>query len=288
MSSDFVPFGLTEEEERTRQVLVPGVPNWIRASVLAWLRDVMSASTWADLDKVRKAESHCMLSFGFDASQSIARQGDLVAILGRLDDTLLLRLVDFWLWDGVYDESRALRMRRILDSGHSKWKVEKVDGRHRLTERVPSGVQEAAEAVMASGSSAGALLRQAWQKVHALEPDDSGAFAYAVRAVEAASFPALGITDAEATLGNSIRTVERGAWGLPFKREHALAPSKDVLVGMLRTLWRGHRDRHGSADYSDVDHAEAVAAVTLAVTLVGWFESGAVQERPTEEGETAE
>ncbi len=100
-----------------------------------------------------------------------------------------------------------------------------------------------------------------------------------MRAVEAASFRALGITDKEATLGTTIRAIEGSTWGLPFKREHHKAPSQDVLLGMLRTLIRGQRDRHGSEDYSDVDHDEAVAAVNLAVALVGWFASGAVQQR---------
>jgi hypothetical protein len=48
---------------------------------------------------------------------------------------------------------------------------------------------------------------------------------------------------------------------------------------MLKSLYRGQRDRHGSAAYSDVTHDEAKAAVLLSVTLVGWFAGDLVQER---------
>lgn len=49
---------------------------------------------------------------------------------------------------------------------------------------------------------------------------------------------------------------------------------------MLRTLWRGHRDRHGNLDYSDVTQQEARAGVALSVTLVDWFAAGAITRRP--------
>lgn len=56
-----------------------------------------------------------------------------------------------------------------------------------------------------------------------------------------------------------------------------------MLVQMLRTFYRGHRDRHGNLDYSDVTHEEARAGVVLAVTLVDRFASGVIARRPAEE-----
>jgi hypothetical protein len=54
-----------------------------------------------------------------------------------------------------------------------------------------------------------------------------------------------------------------------------------MVVAMLRTLWFGHRDRHGKPmGHTDVTHEEARAAVVLAASLVDWFASGALARRP--------
>ena len=148
-----------------------------------------------------------------------------------------------------------------------------------LVERVPSGVQETVEGAIAASGSAGMVLGRAWRDVHGIDAKDSPAYAYAVRAVEIAAIAVVMPRKTDATLGNVLGQMRAdGDWRLPF-RESDQAPSAEVLLGLLRTLWFGHRDRHGSADYSDVTHDEARAAVTLAATLVDWFASGAVQRR---------
>lgn len=78
-----------------------------------------------------------------------------------------------------------------------------------------------------------------------------------------------------------MRAIERreATWRLPFKREHTEYLSRDVLLGMLKSLYRGQRDRHGSDAYSDVTPEEAEAAVLMAVPLVGWFARGLIEER---------
>lgn len=289
MSQPYVPFGLTEEEAEVRRVLVDGVPSWMWSSLHAWIAeriDYGTRHTMADLSKLRELQNACALPLRIQAIGDSVSMSEAMNQIVNLKPFLVLRIVDYFLSKTGYEKSGyVVKMESILSAGSSKWTVANIDGRMRLTERIPSGVQDAAEALITQGNVAGNLLGQAWTKVHQLEPDDSGAYAYAVRAVEAASFPALGITDGEATLGTAIRAIESRKWGLPFKREHFKAPSEEVLLGLLRALWRGHRDRHGSVDYSDVEHDEAVAAVILAVTLVGWFEMGAVQERHAEPAE---
>jgi hypothetical protein len=86
--------------------------------------------------------------------------------------------------------------------------------------------------------------------------------------------------DITATLGKVIGTVNSGTWKLPHLREDQNARTHDVLVGMMRTLWTGQHDRHGgppSVGVPAVTQDEAESAVFLAVTLVGWFETGKVQ-----------
>jgi hypothetical protein len=121
-------------------------------------------------------------------------------------------------------------------------------------------VQQAARTLIAQGGSAGQLLANAWAYVHDLNPDNSGAYWNAVKAVEAAALPALSITKTSATVSDAIRTIERkdAAWCLPFQREHTEYPSRTVLLGMLKSLYR-----------SDVTHDEALAAVLIVSDLGG-------------------
>jgi hypothetical protein len=77
-----------------------------------------------------------------------------------------------------------------------------------------------------------------------------------------------------------VRTTAQ--FNLPHLREDPRAKTHDILLGMLRMLWVGQYDRHGGLPVSplpdDVTQDEAEAAVMLAVTLVGWFETGKVQQ----------
>jgi hypothetical protein len=136
------------------------------------------------------------------------------------------------------------------------------------------------EGTIDSSGTAGQILARAWGKVHAFTPDDSGAYADAVRAVEAAAQPLVEPKNDEATLGSMAAVMRnQGDWRLPL-REHQHAPTAEMVVAMMRSLYRGHVDRHGRDDYRDVTHEEALAGVALAATLVSWFASGAVQRRP--------
>lgn len=87
--------------------------------------------------------------------------------------------------------------------------------------------------------------------------------------------------DDTATLGKAIGQMRaHGDWKLPFIKEHNQNPSQAVVLGMLQALWSGHSDRHpGSASYIPSTQDAAEAAVSLAVSLVNMFDSGAVSRR---------
>lgn len=63
-----------------------------------------------------------------------------------------------------------------------------------------------------------------------------------------------------------------------MEREHNRAPSREVLIAMMRMLWHGQHDRHGGQPSApgDVSVEEATVAVSLAVTLVNLFSSALV------------
>ncbi|MBV9162006.1 MAG: hypothetical protein JO309_05060 [Pseudonocardiales bacterium] len=70
-------------------------------------------------------------------------------------------------------------------------------------------------------------------------------------------------------------------WQLAIPAPAATNPAA-ALVTMLRLLWQGQTDRHGgSAPTIPVTNHAAEVAVHLAVTLVQWFQTGAIQPTHT-------
>jgi hypothetical protein len=188
--------------------------------------------------------------------------------------------IDFLLSRLQLDASPVAKLEDLLLESGSGWSTGVRAGRPGLVPRLPEGVVDAAAAVVQYGD-AGRRLAEAWAATFGIDPDPSNGYRLAVVAVEHAAIPVVPTGKAEPTLGDVIRTIERATWKLPHLREHDLAPSHDVLVAMLRMLWRGHHDRHGgpsAVGVPAVTQDEAESAVLLAVTLVAWFETGKVQE----------
>jgi hypothetical protein len=98
------------------------------------------------------------------------------------------------------------------------------------------------------------------------------------KAVEAAAIPVVSPANAKATLGTVIRDLEnqQARWRLAVAAPSGTDPIAPLL-GMLRLLWQGQTDRHGSGGPTVAPSAEAAAAaVHLAATLVQWFRAGVV------------
>lgn len=283
----FVPFDVTDEESQAWTVLRTGVPKSMRPSLVTWIFIHKTTSRFLNVEVLRRFSNALDIDFGLnDSFTGLLSEEEFRNVMSGVSDRSLLHIVDLCLSEFGGTSSGPPSLTKILNEGRSAYNVvRQEDRRHRLAVRVPEGVQDAAEALSADGSTAGNLLRKAWNSVYDLTPHDSAAYFYAVRSVESAAFRTLDITSPTATLGNAIRAIESkdASWRLPFLREHTQYPSKDLLLGMLKSMYRGQRDRHGSIDdYSDVTHEEAEGAVLLAVTLVGWFSRGLVVERDTE------
>ncbi len=280
----YVPFDASEHEAVEWRVLRPGVPSTMRPALVTWLWRSIQDRGYIYPQQLHTWSNALDIHFGLNPEYTnVLNESETRKFLMKLSDQHLLRVVDYRLFESQYGVDDT-GLSAVLANGRSKFRVVRRDNSWRLAARVPEGVQAAAESLIASGRPAGELLARAWNHVYELEPNDSAAYAYAVRAVETAKFSALDISDAAATLGNSIRAIEKAEarWRLPFLREHSQYPSKELLLGTLKSLYRGHRDRHGSEAYSDVTHEEAEGAVLLAVTLVGWFDRGLVVERDPE------
>lgn len=278
---EWVPFGLTSKERLKRQALVDGVPPWLHESLLTWIvRWCTEGRSYVNSTRalVIERETRVLLEppnnlFGW-------KDLNLRARLERCDELEILRIADLICRQSQAD---AQELDSILLGGSSRWCVGVRHGHRGLVERVPAGVQDAVEHTISTAGQAGKELAEAWADVFGLNPDPSDGYRMAVKAVESAAIPVVCPTKTEATLGNVIGQMkQQGDWRPPFLREHPDSPTAEVLLGMLRTLWRGHYDRHGGATGvpSQVSKEEAEAAVLLAATLVYWFTSGAVRRRP--------
>lgn len=283
---EFIPFDATEEEAAERRVLRPGVPKGMRSRLTAWVHSVIQTGHgYVYPHEFHTLENNLDIDFNINPEfTGLMSESDSLKLLNVLEPRDLLRVADFLLFKNAAYSSKHSALESVLAEGRSMYQVVPRERSYRLAPRLPEGVQQAGERVAQTSETAGILLRKAWNKVYDLTPDDSGAYSAAVKAVEAAAFPVLGIAKELATVSDAIRAIEKrdANWRLPFKREHTEYPSKDVLLGMLKSLYRGQRDRHGSAAYEDVSHEEAEAAVLLAVTLVGWFSGSLVKERDPE------
>lgn len=162
------------------------------------------------------------------------------------------------------------------------WRVGKRGDFAGLERRVPVGVQEAADTAMVSAGDAGALLAESWHAAFGRSPDASLAYSKSIKAVEAAAIPVVLPLDVTATLGKVVATLRQHAdWRLPLGKEHQLTPSWQTVTDMCQSLWSGQTDRHGSNNHRPPTQDEAETAVFLAVPLVQWFTSGAIERRAT-------
>ena len=280
----YVPFDSSEQEAADWKVLRPGIPSSMRQTVVTWIFKSLASERYVYPSKLRDLSNALDIDFNLNSSYSgLINESESRKLLSPLPERNLLHILDYLLCQSTYGLDHK-GLIKILQDGRSMYQVVERDNARRLATRVPEGVQTAAESIMSMKTPAGVLLQTAWTHVYELSPNDSAAYASAVKAVETASFGALGIADEGATLGHAIRAIEKkdARWRLPFLREHSQYPSKDLLLGTLKSLYRGQRDRHGADAYSDVTHEEAEGAVLLAVTLVGWFARGLVVEREIE------
>lgn len=282
MTVEWMPFGLEDNEAMEYDVLVAGVPAWLKEPIISFLHDYLKDGRYYASPKCLDIQLNTRVDLGVSTGGYFVGPESVLSRLRRLSDLELLRIVDYTVSITASRASAqtARGLENLLSAGRSKWTVGDRAGRVGLVERVPEGVQDSVDGVIQSAGSAGRILARAWAHVHGFQPNDSAGYADAVRAVEIAAIDVVQSNNTDATLGTVITQMRtQGDWRLPL-REHEYAPSTELILTSARTLWHGHRDRHGSVDYSDVTHEEARAAVVLASTLVEWFSAGAVARRP--------
>lgn len=256
-----------------------GVPPGLRTSLIAWL------APWFffrdDMYGERYPNHELMMKFERIHGQPLPpTMGPFGKHLTENPD-LILDAVDFILGElqpSSYsgDPEPVEELVQFLAEARSVYTVG-VDenGRYELQRELPPEVMATAEQAMATPDRAAEHLRTAWSKAYGRDPDPSGAYGHAVKAVEAAGKPTVSPDNAATTLGTMIRDME----AKPSKWTTAIDADDDIekVIEMMRLLWRGEY-RHGDPTKPVAVTAEAAeAAVHLAATLVQWFRSGAIR-----------
>lgn len=199
----------------------------------------------------------------------------------RRDEELFLDVLDATLWAGRSDQRIWRTLENLLAEGGSAWRV--AADHQSLERRVDDTVVQAAEAVLSMpNKSAGDHLATAWKAAYGLHPDATKAYSESIKAVEAAAAPMISPNNAKATLGTIIRDLKQAPdkWELVILGPDRAPRDIASLLGMLELLWQGQSDRHGGVVPTVPIPSEAAPmAVHLAVSLVQWFQSGAVRKR---------
>lgn len=202
------------------------------------------------------------------------------------DETFALDVIDFALYylpSLIYPYGDAKETAQSLDAilyvGGSVWEVtpildEQDQGAYRLSRRAVGPVREAIMELTPS-TRAHQHLVTAWNKISGRQPDPSGAYREAVRAIEAAAKPVVSPKADRATLGTMLAAMRDA----PHRWSTTLGEAEDVRR-MLALVWTSQLDRHGTDDESvpfTVSPEQADAAVHLALALVRLFAGGHVR-----------
>jgi hypothetical protein len=180
----------------------------------------------------------------------------------------------------VHDDDRYAMcqdLERLLVLGGSLWRVAN-DGQS-LERRVEQAATDAAAMIAVQETSVGFHLSAAWHNCYGRNPNSSRAYSESIKAVEAAVIPIVSPSNSRATLGTVIRELEvnQAHWQLAIVGPDG-SGSIDPVLAMLKLLWQGQSDRHGGVSPTVPPSQEAAEmAVHLAVTLVQWFQSRAIQ-----------
>jgi hypothetical protein len=286
----------------TFERLAEGVPEYARASLVAWFEDYIKqggARACAELALVLERGLH--RSLGADKLQPLSDElyrrmyfvgmrpievGDFLGKLSR-DPVLLLDAVDLTasaMARNLQVPLNAEFIRRlpiILDEAGLEVMLLRSETFCGLVRRVDVASAARVTASAAIGDRAAAHLTAAWAAAYGRRPNPSEAYREAVRAVEAVGKPTISPNNPRTSVGTMKRDLE----AKPEKWGHILG--KDAVLGvrtaamMMGLLWDGQLDRHGT-DESDaplnVSAPQAEAAVHLALTLVEWFRTGALHQ----------
>lgn len=280
--NDYVPVHMREDPDaveqwrQLRQELTASLAGALGDWINPWLYERTGRENALSREMALLFELDSPLGVASAVRSEVCHRGPYA--LSCLDYVLSREFVPM---DGVKDKSLA-ELQKILDLGRSVWMVaeDPASGGFRLERRDLAQTQELVGNIVRSTDRPGTLLAAAWKAIAGVSPSPNEAYNQAVRAIEAAYGPIVLPTNKKPRLG----TIQNAIEAKPSKWRFALAVPDDdgaethagveTVSEMMRVLARANV-RHGSQEPIQHSADEALAAVHLAVSLVGFVASGA-------------
>lgn len=268
----WVPLGANSEEFNTSH---EGIPPWLETPLATWiLRQIATSDPYGDI----RVNAEVLQNFDIKTRNSNPISGriygeNVVGYIQSLDPRETLKFVDFLLSEmSAGYQSEAQRLADILENGGSVWTVGERSGVRGLERRVIKPVQEMADLLISHDDAAAKYLMIAWNNCYGLNPNPDVSFTNSIKAVEAKLSHRIRPNDATATLGKILGDLRKSEkWRLSLEPSNKLSEEDDLLYQMARALWKGQKDRHGSAVVQTQTQQEAEVAITLACSIIQLF-----------------
>lgn len=272
----------------TRDSLVDGVPPYMMGSALDFIKRFTTEHRGRDrrtgdliigvaTDRIRAVERYLQIQLPDDPDDEFELQIGLTNY--ARDETHCLDVIEAMLAT-CYPPNLSQMMQVInpilLESG-SKWIAVDNDGTAVLEERVDATTTEAFNTAVAASNDSSDLLKKAWRYAFGRNPSPSEAYNYAIKAMEAASWPIITPNNNSATLGHILGEMKTHPekWHTKISEKQTNLGSETVASAM-QLIWEGHTDRHGTANPVAVTQEAAEQAVFTTVMICDYFNRGYV------------
>ncbi|HEV2945084.1 MAG TPA: hypothetical protein VGX26_08230 [Solirubrobacteraceae bacterium] len=261
-----------------------GIPDWMFQSVVNWIDEAIyeprGRQTAPSEPLLLAAEASLHVTFDWSSGPFSARMTALDYV--KRNGEFGLDFLDFLLSNLRGKMALAAGLNVVLTRAGSAWEVQAVDPPRSfdLVRRAIGPVSEAIDDIRPISQRAHAHLMSAWSKLMGRNPDPSGAYREAIRAVEVVAAPVVIPSDDRATLGTIIGALR----DKPEKWTVDLAEATPEQVkDMAAMIWQSQVDRHGTDDESvplNVSQEQADAAVHISIALVRLFAGGHITRVP--------
>jgi hypothetical protein len=259
-----------------------GIPPWLSHSLEGWLERLLLDGDYPDESKLHDLEASLHLDPPLSWHNGASSALRSVFAYFENDDDFALDALDWGLALCEPGSIYVMELDRILVQGGSAWETHANSDESgcQLVRRVVGPVAEAIEDIRPTSQRAHAHLVSAWSKLMGRNPDPSGAYREAIRAVEVVAAPVVAPNDTLVTLGKIIGTLRAN----PEKWTVDLAEATTQQVTeMAAMIWQSQVDRHGTDDESvplNVSQEQADAAVHISIALVRLFAGGHITRVP--------
>lgn len=268
--------------------LVDGVPDWMLGSITALVKDVTTEKRGRNLKhepiigvasgQIYAIERYLQIKLPYDLEDEFELQRSLINY--AQNDNQGLDVVEALLAIGGFNNfsnNIFKKVNEILIGSGSKWiAVMQGEDKATLEERVDTTTVEAFEkATSTTSNNSGVLLKKAWGFAFGRSPSPSEAYNYAIKAMEASSWPIITPNNNSATLGHILGEMKAHPknWHTEIaEQQHELGLV--MIANAMQLVWEGHTDRHGTASPVVVSQESAEQAVFTAVMICSYFNRG--------------